>query len=459
MVAVAPAPILDDEHKATTLERRLDAAILAAGATPPRGLRAPTRSRPGQPQEMVPLRLENPFTPNASKPPTPTQDVTTTTKMSTPPHRTAPEVRPTPRLLQFLPEQLQFEHGRPELTGTTDDSIARMPVLEPVSGSTKLPIAVGVQTNVYRLRSVESEDTPARPLPALEFLVETRKLQARDKVVTKDTLDGSGIAVSSFSSDDFVDEDDADDATTEGFGDPDTDEREGRAPAAIALPALSDEEGLDVVDDNFGDLDDLDELAAQLGLTGVAVPRSERAPAPVLDAADDDEELGEVSEDDVELVAVASNTDPFGAVVMGRIAALNAANDEADDADDEEEFDDVEVTGPRRNISLLPSSLFDGLNEDDDTPARGSLRPAIIAPNAVRFVVAEAPARPRHEALSTEERARNKLRARDLYLVAMDDLGDGDPAGAVVHLELALAYDDETSLYGDLLSQLKKKLR
>lgn len=452
VVSVSPAPVLDDEHKARTLESRLDSAILAAGATPPRGLHRP----PPRMQEMVPLRLESPF---SSKPPAPAPTLNVATK-------SPPEMRPPPRVLQFLPEQLVLETGRAELTGNTNDSVSSIPRLEPVQNSMNLPVSVGVHTNVYRLHSTEGDDT--RPLPAvtLEVLVdaETRKL-ARNKVVTRDTLDDSGIFLRSFSSDDFADEIDDVDTTAEGFGDPDTDEREGRAPAAIALPALSDEQGLDAVDDDFGDLDDLDELAAQLGLSGVSVPRL--VPAPVFD----EDDLGEVDADDVELVAVPSLTDPFAALIVRsrldlEVAADEDAGDKGDkDAGDEDGLDldgdtmnDVDITGPRRSVSLLPASLFGGLGDDDLTPPRGTPRPAITAPNAVRFVVADAPARPRHESLSDEDRARNKVRARELYLVAMDDLGDGDAAGAVVHLELALAYDDETSLYGDLVEQLKKKL-
>ncbi len=342
--------------------------------------------------------------------------------------------RPQPRVLQFLPDPF------------SGDSVSRMPRLEPVQDSQKLPVSVGVHTNVYSLRSAEDEDTPARPLPAvsLELLqdLETRKLRGRDKVMTRESLTGLGVDVRSFSSDDF--EFDVDDLTHEGgFEDPDSAERErhGRSPAAVALPALSDEMELDPVDADFSSFDDLDELAAQLGLHGVSVPRSTpphdvsgqmaSSPIPSLD------DLDEVESDDVELVAVASpsKSDPFGAVVMGRLAQMPSLD-----------------TG-------LAAALEDDLGFDDDndvTPARGTPRPAITAPQAVRFVVAEAPARPRHESLSAEEKARNRVRARDLYLVAMDDLGDGDKQGAIVHLELAIAYDDETSLYLDLLGQLKE---
>ncbi len=400
--------------------------------------------------DLVPLRLEPPLPTPSVKPQLTRRDDTT---------------RPTPLVLQFLGEV------RTELQ-SDGESVSRIPRLEPVFDSQRLPVAVGVHTNVYKLRSSEEEDTPARPLPAvsLDSLLEpeTRKLSGRDKVVTRDTLEDSGIDLKSFSSDDLdvdvdvVDFDDAD-MTLDG-------EREGRATAAIALPALSEEEGLDVVDDDFGGHDDLDELASQLGLSGLAVLRS-HAPSGVVD-----DDLEEVAADDVELVAVPSKTDPFGAVVMGRLALGQSAPVPALDDDDGDavNYADDDMTPPRgHRVSLIPQSLFDGadamkaddldgdlvnaLDDDEETPPRGTPRPAITAPGAVRFVVAEAPARPRHDALSSADKARNKIRARDLYLVAMDDLGDGDPSGAIVHLELALAYDDETSLYGDLLSQLRKK--
>jgi hypothetical protein len=95
----------------------------------------------------------------------------------------------------------------------------------------------------------------------------------------------------------------------------------------------------------------------------------------------------------------------------------------------------------------------------ESTPAHGASRPALRAPAAVRFVVEEAPARPRHDALSPADLARNLLRARELYLVAMDDLGDGDVGSAIGHLQLAVAYDDRTPLYHDLLAQLTRKLQ
>jgi hypothetical protein len=80
------------------------------------------------------------------------------------------------------------------------------------------------------------------------------------------------------------------------------------------------------------------------------------------------------------------------------------------------------------------------------------IRAALQAPAKVKFDVVQV--KPR---LSAEEQERNKRRARDLYLVAVEDLGGGDVQGAVMHLQLAIAYDDDTSLYQDLLGQLRKR--
>jgi 3-dehydroquinate dehydratase len=40
----------------------------------------------------------------------------------------------------------------------------------------------------------------------------------------------------------------------------------------------------------------------------------------------------------------------------------------------------------------------------------------------------------------------------------LDDIAGKDARSAMVHLQLALAYDDETPLYHDLLAQLGRKL-
>jgi hypothetical protein len=447
----SPALVVDDEHKRPTLEQRLDAAVLAAGATPPHGLRPPKLAQ----KNMVPLRLAPP-----------------------PPSSMAPKRRddsedraPAPRMLQFLLD----EAARP---GLADDSVSAIPRLEPVVDSGKVAVAYGVSTNVYRFGSIVSEETPSRPLPILALDggdVETRVLRRGNKVMTLKSLDGD-VSLSAFS---FRSVDD--DQTTEGFAEVD---RAPHAPAAVALQALSDE-GWDV-EERFEEVDiagdDLDELARQLGLEGM-VPRTtpptraddslDGVAAIIGRSCDDDldgiDEIDEIDADDVELVAVPTPTDSMRAMVVSRpVVQVKAAAALEDEFDDDVVSDD-EVTAVGR-VSLLPSSLLEGIDieserrsamqsfDDDVTPAHGTLKPSLEAPAAVRFVVAEAPARPRHQALTDAERQRNRARAHDLYLIALDDIACRDPHSAVVHLELALAYDDETPLYLDLLLQLNRQI-
>ena len=441
--ASSPTLVLDDEHKRPTLEQRLDAAVLAAGATPPHGLKPPKL----QPKSLVPLRLAPPMAP----------------------HATAGEDRvgPQPRMLQFLLD----DATRP---GLVDDSVSAIPRLEPVHDTGKMPVAVGVNTNVYRLGSLLDEMTPSRPLPILGLdEIESRLRKRADKVMTLKTLDRLDVSLRSFSLNDTSLEDI--DVTTDSDID-----RAPHAAAAVALPALS-EEGLPDLDTNL-DLDigadDLDELARQLGLEGL-VPRT-TPPTRADDSLDGltasaDSEPHEIDADDIELVAVATPTNPMRAMVMARpvvpIDDIDALEDDEYNLDDDDLSlasavdDDYTPHGTPR----LPASLLAGLaaaavgfDDDEVTPPHGTLRsgmrPSLEAPLAVRFVVAEAPARPRKEALNSKEIARNRLRARDLYLIALDDIACKDAHSAVVHLQLALAYDDETPLYLDLLSQLERQI-
>jgi hypothetical protein len=423
----SPALVLDDEHKRTTLEQRLDAVVLAAGATPPHGMRPLKLASPS----LVPLRLDRPVA------------------------RVVPALDertgPAPRMLQFL-----LDEGRAGVV--VDDSVSAIPRLEPVQDSSKLPVAVGVHTNVYRLGSVVDEETPSRPLPVLgvgEDEVETRKLRRVEKVLTLKTLDQLDVRLSAFSSSD------TDSDIVEIVNDIRSDlERAPHSAAALALPALS-EEGLDAITDFADELGgDLDELARQLGLEGM-VPRT--TPPTRADDSLDGEVFADA--DDVEIVAVTTPTNPMRAMVVSRpvvpVDALDALEgDDGDDGDDGFAF----VPTPPSGAQRLPSSLLQGLDDagfdDDDvaTPAHGTMRPSLEAPSAVRFIVAEAPARPRKAALSSDELERNRARAHDLYLVALDDIACRDAQSAIVHLELALAYDDETPLYHDLLAQLQRKL-
>jgi hypothetical protein len=422
--STSPALALDDEHKRTTLEQRLDAAVLAAGATPPHGMRPPKLAAS---PSLVPLRLDRPVA----------RAVVSLDERS----------GPAPRMLQFL-----LDEGR--AGGVVDDSVSAIPRLEPVQDSSKLPVAVGIHTNVYRLGSVIEEETPSRPLPVLgvaEDEVETRKLRRVEKVLTLKTLDQLDVRLSAFSSSD------TDSDIVEIVNDVRSDlERAPHSAAALALPALS-EEGLDAITDFADELGgDLDELARQLGLEGL-VPRT--TPPTRADDSLDGEVFADA--DDVELVAVTTPTNPMRAMVVSRpVVPVDAVD--ALEGDDDDGF--AFVPTPPSGAQRLPSSLLQGLDDagfdDDDvaTPAHGTMRPSLEAPSAVRFIVAEAPARPRRDALSSDELERSRARAHDLYLVALDDIACRDTQSAIVHLELALAYDDETPLYHDLLAQLQRKL-
>lgn len=456
--SMSPAPVLDVEHQRPTLEQRLDAAVLAAGATPPHGLKAPKTAS----KSMVPLRLAAPLAPSSSR-------------------LGDDRASPQPRMMRFLLDETIGAAG-------ADDSVSAMPRLEPVLDSGVMAVAVGVSTNVYRLGSLIDEMTPSRPLPVqgLDDVaeLETRLRKRADKVMSLKKLDGLGVSLRSFSINDTA----LDDLTVEGDSDSDSG-RSSHAAAALALPALSDEGSLDF--DGVDDIDlaaaGLDELARQLGLEGL-VPRA-ASPVRADDSLDgfgvvhaDDGEYHEVDADDVELVAVTTPANPMRAIVIARpVVPLDDVDAlEGDDDHDAELAADFEDDGlslasavdddytphgtPRLPASLLAglSAAAVGFDDDEITPPLGTLslrhRPSLEAPSAVRFVVAEAPARPRKEALSAREIARNRLRARDLYLIALDDIAGKDARSAMVHLQLALAYDDETPLYHDLLAQLGRTL-
>jgi hypothetical protein len=425
--STSPALALDDEHKRTTLEQRLDAVVLAAGATPPHAMRPPKLASPS----LVPLRIDRPVA----------------RAVATLDERTGP----APRMLQFLIDEARAGSA-------VDDSVSAIPRLEPVQDSSKIPVAVGVATNVYRLGSMIDDEAPTRPLPVLgssDDEVETRKLRRVEKVLTLKTLDHLDVRLSAFTSSD------TDSDIIEIVGDIRSDlDRAPHSAAALALPVLS-EEGLDTITDFADELGgDLDELARQLGLEGM-VPRT--TPPTRADDSLDGELF--VDADDIEIVAVTTPTNPMRAMVVSRpvvpVDAVDALEGD-DEGDDGEGF--AWMPTPPSGSQRLPSSLLQGLDdtgfddEDTVTPAHGTMRPSLQAPSAVRFVVAEAPARPRKAALRADEVVRNRARAHDLYLVALDDIACRDTQSAVVHLELALAYDDETPLYHDLLSQLQRKL-
>lgn len=462
-----------------SLDQRLDAVVLAAGTTP---MRARRSVRVAASSSLVPLRLDKP-------PP------------SSP--RTVDERSgPAPRMLQFIAEE-----GR--VGGLGEESVSGNPRLEPVQESGKVAVAVGVRTNVYRLSGRLDDSSQSRPLPVLgddddddagtiADDADTRAFRRVEKVLTLKSINALDVRVQAFSSSDT--DSDIIEIIEEAHADL---ERAPRAAAALALPVLS-EEGVETIVDFADELGgDIDELARQLGLEGT-VPRT-TPPTP----ADDFSSDVFANIDDAEYVAVTIPTNPMRAVVVSRsllsLEALNqigsiattvddtvafgaindredakdvdvlgvVASDEADDhvVSDDDVIDEVALCDDADASSLTPSSARplplsllrepDPTGFDDEhqvTPAHGTIRPSLQAPSAVRFFVAEAPARPRRAALSSAELERSRARAHELYLVALDDIACRDVRSAVVHLELALAYDDESPLYHDLLGQLQRKI-
>lgn len=455
----SPAPIPDHEEQYCALERRLDAVVLAAGATPPQDLRT-SAVAPGflssTQSTFAGAKARNPDITTAPVRVLPRSEKNTEPDSS--------EVKrpgslafspPTPRVLQFLPDDM----GTPSEADTSSRRLRLGPVTD-ARGS------ADPHTNVYRLTSSQDESSPSRPLPACAASVptdsdapvtaETAVIRRRDKVVSFKNADRLGFALRSFSSSDLVKFEA--ELVAPPRGDSSAAGRQGRAVTAVALPGLCDEDvgELGDIDDvaGLGTMEDLDDLARDLGLQACAV-------SPVDCGAD---ALAEVPADDIDLVDVERPLDPFAAV-------LDAGFDLIDDGDHTDDFnDDLEVTAPRAVAGgcRLPSSLFrdmpDGADNDDfddfdidSAISTVKVRPAPLASQAVRFSVSNAPARPRHATLTAEQETRNKSRARVLYLVALDDLGNSDPDGAMVHLELAIAFDDSSPLYVDLLQQLKDK--
>jgi len=422
--APTPPPVIfDEDAERVPFERRLDAVVLPAGATPPRGMRGLAFQALGlpplPPQPLVPLRLDPPSPIAAARPE----------------HAGRPLAAFEP--LAAPPGVLLDEPTRPDL---------RLPFDAARPGAGQPLRADGIRAQLRRLASLHTGRTPPRPLPAVGAAT---SVDLTAKVITVETLAQHGVSVCAFSSRD-TDEGDVIDVaiSVDEFDDAEfIAERSNRAAAAVALAALSDE-GPGEVDpfDAYADIaaagfdGDLDVLAEALGLGGgVAVPRMPATTgATAVEATVEDDEVlydgvaVEVDECDIEDVDVAAGF---------------AAGD----------------AHPLTSSATAPASLPDDdeagfLDEDEVTPARGTKRPAMPT-DAVRVVVAEAPARPRHEALSADERERNGRRAHELYLVALDDVGDGDLGGAIGHLQLAVAYDDQTDVYRELLAQLSRRAR
>lgn len=199
-----------------------------------------------------------------------------------------------------------------------------------------------------------------------------------------------------------------------------------KAPAAPA-PELGELEAID----------DLEAMARALGLDGVgdvSIPSLEGAP--VFQMADEDISLPDLT-----------------------AAAMLAG--ERDDLDDFDDLDELEGTAPTRATSDVRRALaLEALDHSIETafPEKrvslegGVTRPALSAGKAVTPVIVKIPSRPK---VSLEARER----ARRLYLEAIDKLGTGDRTAAVLHLRLAIDYDDGIPLYRDLLSQLEAQAK
>jgi hypothetical protein len=403
---------------------------------------------------------------------------------------------------------LQFIADEGRVGGLDEESVSAIPRLEPVQESGKVAVAVDVHTNVYRLSARFDDKSQSRPLPVLDDAADddvadddndtTRSVRRVEKVLTLKSIDALDVRLSAFSSSDT--DSDIIEIIEESHADL---ERAPRAAAALALPVLS-EEGVETIVDFADELGgDIEELARQLGLEGT-VPRT----TPPMAADDLDSDVF-ANIDDAEYVAVTIPTNPMRAVVVSRsLLSLDAlddigtvptavdgaaeldANDDVDDAHevdaavivasedvddhmvcDDDVIDEVSLADHVDAASMTPSSArplpmsllreTDATGFDDEhqvTPPHGTIRPSLEAPSAVRFFIAEAPARPRKSALTSAERERSRTRAHELYLVALDDIACRDVRSAVVHLELALAYDDESPLYHDLLGQLQRKI-
>ena len=321
------------EAPAVSLDRRLDQVPLA-GATPPWGLR----------------------------------------RASMPPHAVADtsENNGGPRPVSMSSSGSFFDEPTLADGVLADGVLADSVFADRVHSATAnngIPITMGMHTNIYRLNGFG--DIPARPLPELASVDDSATDSARASNFSRRVE----VRVHAFSSHD------PNDAAAEGASfDKDSTFAAGsasrpphRAPAAMALPALSEEGGA-VFDDDFAECSDaaFAELSEALGL---AVVRQASKSDP---------------------------GDPFGSVVMSRLAA--------------------------------------------DQALEGDVRPPLPAPQAVRSVVAVVP---------TADQGRT--RARELYLVATNELAAGRVDGAIVHLQLALAYDADNRLYRDLLAQTEER--
>lgn len=183
-------------------------------------------------------------------------------------------------------------------------------------------------------------------------------------------------------------------------------------------------------------IDDLEAMARALGLDGVgdvSIPSLEGAP------------VFQMADEEISLPDLTAAAELFG------------ERDDLDDLDDFDDLDDLDDGAPTRAASDVRRALaLEALDHSIETAfpeKRASLegpatRPALSARKAVTPVIVKIPSRPK---VSLEARER----ARRLYLEAIEKLGTGDRTAAVLHLRLAIDYDDGIPLYRDLLSQLE----
>jgi hypothetical protein len=486
-------------HTTAGLEQRLDAVVLPASAASLRGRRSISTTASSS---LVPLRLDKPST--TSSLPIPAEERT----------------GPAPKMLQFIADEgrvgglaEESVSGIPRLEPVKDSGKATVTVgvltnvyrlstwLDDTSTSRPLPVlgegdADTVETR--KLRRVEKVLT-LKSIDALDVRVRAFSSSDTDSDIVEVLEDvqadlerapraAAALALSVFADEgvdpivDFADELGGDiDELARQLG------LEGTVPRTTPPIAAAD-----LAADVFADIDDVEYIAVTIPtnpMRAVVVSRSllsldalDHGGAIVTsidEAAADDEAVGiqEVSEDAVIAEAVVAEAVVAEAVVA-EAAVAQAVLEEGDvgeqlisDDDvvdevglDEGVFASASVPPSSSSARPLPSSLLrvaDTTGFDDEhevTPPHGTIRPSLQAPSAVRFFVAEAPARPRRAALSTAELERSRARAHELYLVALDDIACRDVRSAVVHLELALAYDDESPLYHDLLGQLQRKI-
>lgn len=193
-------------------------------------------------------------------------------------------------------------------------------------------------------------------------------------------------------------------------------------------------------------IDDLDDVAHALGLDGVgdvSIPSLEGMP--LLSRPDDELDLPDLSGEAEAL----EDEDLFASPGAARGAADEVRRALAEEArrsaEGAEGMDDFAGDLAEEIREHTVETVFPERRSSRDS---GATRPALSAGKAVTPVIVKIPSRPK---VSVEARER----ARRLYLEAVEKLGKGDRTAAVLHLKLAIDYDDGIPLYRDLLSQLE----